>query len=173
MLVQTPDATLAVDSPLVASAADDGAMAAEALRISRALSILAVNPTAVTHVLITHGHHDHVGGVLTGGGRLRCAQHYFPVADIPGPLKPLRHGVPVGGMLSQTLAAGRLRLTDGDLHVTRQVSLLAAPGETNGQQAFAFNAVHGLFINSVTWSFAPERFMTPQLCFSGGATPMD
>jgi glyoxylase-like metal-dependent hydrolase (beta-lactamase superfamily II) len=96
----------------------------------------------VTHVLITHGHRDHFTGVLAGGdeNRLRfpAAEHFFPAADMPAQAVTGRHIDDVRSVIGLVRDQGRLQLTSGDVAVTDDIWLLAAPGETPGHQVVRF-----------------------------------
>jgi glyoxylase-like metal-dependent hydrolase (beta-lactamase superfamily II) len=60
LLVRTPGHLVLIDTGL--GPADHGAL-------PRSLAMARVTPSEITDVLITHGHTDHVGGLLTADGR--------------------------------------------------------------------------------------------------------
>ena len=101
------------------------------------LATLGVTPEAITHVLITHAHGDHVaGGSVERDGvwtpRYPNATHFIgradwegnPACDDPRSLLA-RHLGPVA-------AAGRLELVDAEREVVPGVTMIAAPGESPG-----------------------------------------
>lgn len=88
-------------------------------------------PQEVSHVVLTHGHHDHMTGAADDGGSLvyPAARHLVSRAEWDGT-------APYGERLRRTLrgAAERdlLDLVDGDLELMPGLRLLRAPGETPG-----------------------------------------
>jgi glyoxylase-like metal-dependent hydrolase (beta-lactamase superfamily II) len=134
IVARTADAVVAVD-PNSFAAPDDVATPAP---VDAALAALGLDAGDVTHVLVTHGHRDHFTGVLAPGDedRLRfpTAEHFFPAADMPAGGVTGRHIDDVRHVMGVVGAQGRLRLTSGDVEVTDDVWLLAAPGETPGHQ---------------------------------------
>lgn len=102
----------------------------------------AIMPEGVTHVVITHGHGDHVSGLTIDQGG-RCvpqfpnARHYFGEPEWNSPRFQEVLSDPTH-LISRTLGtvakAGKLTLVAGDLDLGAGVSILAAPGETPGHQ---------------------------------------
>lgn len=105
--------------------------------VEAGLATLGIQPEAITHVLITHAHGDHVAGgsVATASGRrprFPHARHLIGRADWetnPARTQPdsllARHLGPVA-------AAGLLDLVDTEREVAPGVTMLAAPGESPG-----------------------------------------
>lgn len=101
-----------------------------------ALAGLDIDPSAVTHVVITHPHGDHYPGVCREQAgelisRFPNAQHFMGRADWegnPNRADPASH--------IQRLAvidnAGRLHLIDTDTEIAPGVTVLPAPGESPG-----------------------------------------
>jgi glyoxylase-like metal-dependent hydrolase (beta-lactamase superfamily II) len=144
MTARVGDALLAID-PLMLHGEHDIAPLATAIpgqSIDAALAGLGVHPDAVTHVLISHAHTDHVSGLLRDDGRLRFpnAEHFVPRADwrdfVVAPSDwPADHVYArVPGILWPIERAGLLRLVEGDFDVAPGVRLMSAPGETAGHQ---------------------------------------
>lgn len=108
------------------------------------LAALGLSPDDITHVLITHGHWDHMVGATRewAGGRVPRypnARYYFGRADweAGGDLVRERLGV--------VRDAGQLELIAGDISIVPGVEMLFTPGESpghyvvrvhNGGQAF-------------------------------------
>jgi glyoxylase-like metal-dependent hydrolase (beta-lactamase superfamily II) len=111
--------------------------------IDDALAALAVDPQEVTAVLITHGHFDHLSGVISEpraerGLRFPAAVHYFPAADydafVANPPPP-PEGHPYGHELLRALErTGRLEFVDGDREVLPGIELIHTGAETAGHQ---------------------------------------
>jgi glyoxylase-like metal-dependent hydrolase (beta-lactamase superfamily II) len=107
--------------------------------VSECLGALDVSPESITHVLLTHGHADHLTGVCTPGTsdlRFPHAQHLFPAADWQAYVVDDQggHAAAIVAHLGPAADAGLLALVEGDVAVNDAVSLLHAPGETPGHQ---------------------------------------
>jgi glyoxylase-like metal-dependent hydrolase (beta-lactamase superfamily II) len=149
MCVRTSDALVAVDPcwfPAHQTRLGPGVLE-PTVDLAQSLAQAGVDPLAVTHVVITHGHSDHFSGVLIVGGddhslRFPNAEHVFPARDwqtlaVEQPDQELlEHLGPVE-------RAGQLRLVDGDTAVTAGVTALAAPGETPGHQVVRVDGSEG------------------------------
>jgi glyoxylase-like metal-dependent hydrolase (beta-lactamase superfamily II) len=98
-----------------------------------ALRELGIAPDGVTHVVITHHHHDHFSGITREEAGLNVtfpnARHLISRADWEsvGPHADLmaRHWQPV-------LAAGLVDVFDDELEITAGLRVIALPGETKG-----------------------------------------
>ena len=134
VVARTADAVVVVDPNSFADPAD----VATPAPVDTAITALGLAPGDVTHVLITHGHRDHFSGVLAAGDETRlrfsAAEHFFPAADMPADGLTGRHIDDVRHVMGIVADRGRLHLTSGDVAVTDDVWLLAAPGETPGHQ---------------------------------------
>src|SRR5262249_5237544 len=113
------------------------------------LRALGVDPGAVTHVLITHTHEDHFSGVLGDDGGLRFpnALHVLPDADWRSIVVPGHPFAASAGELRRRLtltgAPGGALLVEGDHRVCDGVTLLSAPGETEGHQVVRLQGSDG------------------------------
>jgi len=139
MIARTADAVIAIDpNSLTEHDAPSTAELVLGSPFSVALDALGVTPADVTHVLITHGHFDHFTGLLeprdSADLRFAGAEHFFPAADMPVPGASGPHVTEVAHSVTALEAAGKLRLTEGDVTVVPGVDILAAPGESPGHQ---------------------------------------
>ncbi len=107
--------------------------------VSVALREVGVQPEAITHVVMTHAHDDHIGGVTVKQGpdyRLRFPQArvFLGRRDWEGNPDRDDPAEVCAWTLNVVDRAGRLVLVDGAQGVAPGVTLLAAPGETPGHQ---------------------------------------
>lgn len=102
-----------------------------------ALARIGVDPSAVTHVLITHAHADHYAGVTTERGghdvvRFPRAGHFIgrrdwlenPARDDPASELAVRLGA--------VQHTGLLEIVDGDREIAPGATMVSSPGETPG-----------------------------------------
>ena len=118
-----------------------------------------VDPAAITHVFITHGHFDHAGGLL----------------DFPNATVVMNRSTP--SMLAQTTGKGvsdgvgeleeegRLVLTEGDQVVLPGVEVIHSGGHTRGHQAIRVSSSQGVHI------FVGDACYTVDLCLAGSPLP--
>ena len=104
------------------------------------LAVIGIAPEQVGHVVLTHLHFDHYSGVAReqGGRRVPCfprARHYVGRADWDAVAEELADPESLAyktlGVIEQH---GLLQLVEGDVDLTDELSVLAAPGETAGHQ---------------------------------------
>lgn len=97
------------------------------------LAAFGLAPSDVTHVLITHGHHDHLSGIsIDGSMRFPNATHYLQRADWidnPARLDPQSR---LNRYLHPVIEAEMLQLVDGDVEVVAGVTMLHTGGESEG-----------------------------------------
>jgi glyoxylase-like metal-dependent hydrolase (beta-lactamase superfamily II) len=151
VVARTPAATIVIDPCTFddhALTAGDAVVTAGP-RMEAGLQALGVDPDDVTYVLITHTHEDHFSGVLGDDDGLRFpnALHVLPEADwrsivIPGhpfaaSAAELRRRLTLSG------APGGALLVGGDHRVCDGVTLLPAPGETEGHQIVRLEGSRG------------------------------
>ena len=107
------------------------------------LSEAGIQPGDITHVVITHGHDDHISGLTIEREGIRVpqypnAQHYFGAAEwfSPRMREVLADAASTQAkMLGVVKSAGLLNLAEGDHDFGNGVSIIATPGETPGHQA--------------------------------------
>jgi glyoxylase-like metal-dependent hydrolase (beta-lactamase superfamily II) len=139
-LVETGDAKVLIDTgmgdiTLPDAAVDNG-------RLFAGLKAIGVSPDDITHVFLTHGHYDHIGGVTQNGAAcVPNAAHYMSQAELdywtaaPGPdanfinlmigygndkLNPIKDQIQIVG--------------DGD-EIVPGITAISAPGHTLGHMA--------------------------------------
>jgi glyoxylase-like metal-dependent hydrolase (beta-lactamase superfamily II) len=106
------------------------------------LAAVEVSPAAITHVIITHLHLDHYGGLTIHADKRSTpafpnALHYAGRVDWQQPWfqRALRRkNSPESLTLGVIEAAGLLELVDGQQEIVPGVSIHPAPGETPGHQ---------------------------------------
>jgi glyoxylase-like metal-dependent hydrolase (beta-lactamase superfamily II) len=109
-------------------------------RLPQALAAIGLRPEQIDAVIVTHMHHDHLGGLVAGGRQNFPNAEVFvdrrDVAQWTDPAK--RAGAPDYLQSSFRLSGELVRLypklqaTEGDHEVTRGVSLLDLAGHTPG-----------------------------------------
>lgn len=101
------------------------------------LAALGVTPGAITHVLITHAHGDHIaGGSVERAGawspRYPNATYFIGRADWEGnPARDDPHSL-LARHLGPVAARGHLELVDDEREIVPGVTMIAAPGESPG-----------------------------------------
>jgi glyoxylase-like metal-dependent hydrolase (beta-lactamase superfamily II) len=171
MVVCTGESTVLLD----AGAGDFGRQASG--RPGRVLANLeqeGLGPEEIDTVILTHGHPDHIGGVLTETGepRFRRARHVMDRREWDywmGPSCEESSPADLVVLARRFLSPlnGMVELTDGDTEVTRGVRVRAAYGHTPGHLCVELSSrdekltyVSDLFLLSY-------HLQCPQWCFKG------
>jgi glyoxylase-like metal-dependent hydrolase (beta-lactamase superfamily II) len=115
------------------------------------LARVGVKPADVRHLVLTHAHFDHVGGLELFPNATVYIQRrefdfwvYDPMAKRP-PFAGLADATAIV-RLAELRGGKRLRLIDGDQEILPGVQLLLTPGHTPGLQSVAAPAAGGLAV---------------------------
>ncbi|HET7036609.1 MAG TPA: MBL fold metallo-hydrolase [Thermomicrobiaceae bacterium] len=105
--------------------------------MAAALDQLGITPDEITHVLITHAHDDHFGGLTVdrdGEPQLRFPNATVSIGRADWEEHPWRGrpGAEVDARLGLAARAGKLEVVDGDQEIVPGVTMLATPGESRG-----------------------------------------
>lgn len=132
LLVRVGDQIALLDTSLPAAPGE------ERSPIDRALDAAGIAPADVGTVVVSHGHLDHVGGLVRAGrpvfGR---ARHLIARAELEHWTSDARAGEPTASILRTVAAAGLVEPIDGEREVLGGVRLLPTPGHTPGHLAVA------------------------------------
>lgn len=109
--------------------------------LESSLAACGVTPEEITHVVLTHLHFDHAGGMTIGGdGDLRLAfpgaEHFLQHAQLEAALNPLPDEVDafIPEDVALLAGSGRLCLLDGPGEILPGLEVGVANGHTMGQQ---------------------------------------
>ncbi len=102
-----------------------------------ALQQMGIKPEEITHVLITHGHGDHVAGTAVEQNgqmvpRFPNARHYIGRADWEKNPQRSNPDSDISRYLGAVERAGLLELVDGEREIVPGVRMIPAPGESTG-----------------------------------------
>jgi glyoxylase-like metal-dependent hydrolase (beta-lactamase superfamily II) len=118
--------------------------------LGAALREIGVRPEAVTHVVITHSHADHLAGVAverTGGLALRFPGASHHIGRVDWEDSPARRdpNSDLSVRLGLVARSGRLDLIDGEVDIVPGVTLMPTPGETPGHLAMRLTSAGSRF----------------------------
>ncbi len=102
-----------------------------------ALDSLGIEPEQITHVLITHGHGDHVAGLAVERDgvmvpRFPNARHYIGKADWDGNPQRDNPDSEISRYLGTVERENLLEVVDAETEIVPGVTMIPAPGETKG-----------------------------------------
>ena len=140
LLVETNDAKVLIDTgqgdiTLPDADVDNG-------RLFAGLKAVGVSPEEITHVVLTHGHFDHIGGVtLNGAPCFANASHYMNAKELEfwtaAPTGEANFGTLMLSMANDKLNPIKDKITtvaDGD-EIIPGIKMVDAPGHTLGHMA--------------------------------------
>ena len=108
--------------------------------LAAAMDQLGWEPESVTHVAVTHAHHDHYAGVVVEREgelvvRFPNARHFIGRADWEANLDRTRPDSDLNRRLGAVDRFGLLELADGEREIVPGIALLPSPGELPGHLA--------------------------------------
>jgi N-acyl homoserine lactone hydrolase len=151
-LLRSPDHTVLVDAgPGARSRAgrfysDEDADSNDLLRDE--LARLDVDPSTLTHVILTHLHNDHVGGAPL----LVNARFYVQESELKEAVWPVSFQRPIyetnqrGMTPAWTAILDRMEVVTGDAQIVPGVRVLLLPGHTAGSQGVLVDTAEGQFL---------------------------
>jgi glyoxylase-like metal-dependent hydrolase (beta-lactamase superfamily II) len=142
LLIEAPDGLALVDAGMGPFAGE-----MEAGRLAGELDALGVSRTDVRAVVVTHGHADHVGGLVTNDGVpvFEEARHVVHAAELAFWRSPAARELPGDAGEPARVAFGALRAgglldpIERDRDVVGSVRAVEAPGHTPGHLAIVVN----------------------------------
>ncbi|MEX1018211.1 MAG: MBL fold metallo-hydrolase [Litorilinea sp.] len=142
-LIQTPSATVLVDAPS-ADLGEESDLSVPGYTpppdLLRQLASLRVDPSDITHIVITHTHFDHFNGLAdihTASPRANYPQAQLLIGRADWEAQAQAEGFaqgtsPSAQMLQPYASAGRLQLVDAPVELAPTVTVIPSPSETRG-----------------------------------------
>jgi glyoxylase-like metal-dependent hydrolase (beta-lactamase superfamily II) len=123
-------------------------------RLLPTLALLGIAPEDITHVVISHFHPDHIGGLASGGTALYPnASVFFPQGDydfMTSDNVPSGAAGIVSAAQAQLDAVGdRLEFYAPEAEIIPGLQAVAAPGHTPGHSAFLFASARSQMLSLV------------------------
>lgn len=155
LIVDMPDGCrLLVDAGLGTVPGPSGHASPTVGRLKEALAAADIDPGSVEHVLVSHIHPDHIGGLFDADGRPNFinADIYVPKEDaafwagddpdLSGTMMPppLQAGTIATAKRFLALAADRMKLFAAGDELMAGIGSMILPGHTPGQVGFLFDA---------------------------------
>lgn len=142
LLIEAPDGLVLIDAGMGPFAGE-----MEAGRLAGELDALGVSRTDVRAVVVTHGHADHVGGLVTNDGVpvFEEARHVVHAAELAFWRSPAARELPGDAGEPARVAFGALRAgglldpIERDADVVGSARAIEAPGHTPGHLAIVVN----------------------------------
>jgi glyoxylase-like metal-dependent hydrolase (beta-lactamase superfamily II) len=174
-LVQLDGAIVLIDPGFDDPAAPGGYITPKLEEIARspglgaALAALGVAPAAVTHVVLTHAHPDHVCGIaVERDGELTPvyprARHLIGAGDWPAPAGGPAATPPVAPRLALLERRGQVETVASEQEIAPGITLIPAAGETpghlivcvesDGQRCYLLGDLfhHGCEVSALDWA---------------------
>ena len=167
--VAGPDCSVLID------ACDPGqypAMGNRHVTIRAALDSAEIAAHKITHVILTHGHHDHYCGVwnhMTDKPNFPNARHVLSSGDWTGTTLTKAAQVADGRAanarpLEKLYRLDLLDLDQPSMDLPPQITLLDAPGETDGHRVVRMDSCDEVFFFLADLVHLAEEIATPSLC---------
>ena len=140
-------------------------------RLPEELAEAGISPDAVTDVVLTHLHTDHIGWAVTD------ARPYFRNAryllqrseyDAVDTLNPQLRDL----LLAPLRATDQLTLLDGDARVTESVTITPTPGHTPGHQSVLIEHARDLIAVTGDVLVHPVQLLYPDIAYSHESDPV-